>query len=59
MRAAGQALAAILRDEIAALAADGVLFVPLENPLYVPLLTVEGRAAAAAAGIDAPRRSPR
>ncbi|HEX9041100.1 MAG TPA: hypothetical protein VF838_08735 [Trebonia sp.] len=54
VRAAGQALAAILRDEIAALAADGVLFVPLENPLYVPLLTVEGRAAAAAAGIDVP-----
>jgi 5-methyltetrahydropteroyltriglutamate--homocysteine methyltransferase len=54
VRAAGQALAVILRDEIAALAADGVLFVPLENPLYVPLLTVEGRAAAAAAGIDVP-----
>ena len=54
VRAAGQALAAILRDEIAALAADGVLFVPLENPLYAPLLTVEGRAAAAAAGIDVP-----
>jgi 5-methyltetrahydropteroyltriglutamate--homocysteine methyltransferase len=54
VRAAGAALAAILRDEIAALAADGVLFVPLENPLYVPLLTVEGRAAAAAAGLDLP-----
>ncbi len=54
VRAAGAALAAILRDEIAALAADGVLFVPLENPLYVPLLTVEGRTAAAAAGIDVP-----
>jgi 5-methyltetrahydropteroyltriglutamate--homocysteine methyltransferase len=54
VRAAGQALAAILRDEIAALAADGVLFVPLENPLYAPLLTVDGRAAAAAAGIDVP-----
>jgi 5-methyltetrahydropteroyltriglutamate--homocysteine methyltransferase len=54
VRSAGQALAAILRDEIAALAADGVLYVPLENPLYVPLLTVEGRAAAAAAGIDVP-----
>jgi 5-methyltetrahydropteroyltriglutamate--homocysteine methyltransferase len=52
VRAAGAALAVILRDEIAALAADGVLFVPLENPLYVPLLTVEGRAAAASAGID-------
>jgi 5-methyltetrahydropteroyltriglutamate--homocysteine methyltransferase len=54
VRAAGQALAAILRDEIAALAADGVLFTPLANPLYVPLLTVEGRSAAAAAGIDVP-----
>jgi 5-methyltetrahydropteroyltriglutamate--homocysteine methyltransferase len=50
--AAGAALAAILRAEIAALAADGVMFVPLENPLYAPLLTVDGRAAAAAAGID-------
>jgi 5-methyltetrahydropteroyltriglutamate--homocysteine methyltransferase len=52
--AAGAALAAILRDEIAALAADGVLYVALENPLYVPLLTVAGRTAAAAAGIDVP-----
>jgi methionine synthase II (cobalamin-independent) len=52
VRAAGAALAAILRDEIAALAADGVMFVPLQNPLYAPLLTIEGRAAAAAAGID-------
>jgi methionine synthase II (cobalamin-independent) len=52
VRAAGAALAAILRDEIAALAADGVLYVALENPLYVPLLTVDGRAAATAAGID-------
>ncbi len=54
VRAAGQALAVILRDEIAALAADGELFVPLENPLYVPLLTVQGRSAAAAMGIDVP-----
>jgi 5-methyltetrahydropteroyltriglutamate--homocysteine methyltransferase len=45
-------LAGILRDEIAALAADGVLYVALENPLYAPLLTVDGRAAAAAAGLD-------
>ena len=52
VRAAGAALAAILRDEIAGLAADGVMFVPLENPLYAPLLTVDGRAAATAAGID-------
>ena len=54
VRAAGAALAAILRAEIAALAADGVMFVPLANPLYLPLLTVDGRAAAAAAGIDVP-----
>ena len=54
VRAAGAALASILRNEIAALAADGVLYVALENPLYVPLLTVEGRAAGAAAGIDVP-----
>jgi methionine synthase II (cobalamin-independent) len=53
-RAAGAALAAILRDEITALAADGVLYVALENPLYAPLLTVDGRAAAAAAGVDVP-----
>jgi 5-methyltetrahydropteroyltriglutamate--homocysteine methyltransferase len=52
VRAAGAALAVILRDEIAALAADGVMFVPLQNPLYATLLTVDGRAAAAAAGID-------
>ena len=54
VRAAGAALTAILRDEIAALAADGVMYVALENPLYVPLLTVNGRAAATAAGIDVP-----
>ena len=53
VRAAGEALAAIVRDEIAALAADGVLYVALENPLYAPLLTVAGRAASAAAGVDA------
>lgn len=54
VRAAGAALAAILRDEIAALAADGVVYVALENPLYAPLLTVDGRAAAAAADVDVP-----
>ncbi|MGH3251707.1 MAG: hypothetical protein ACRDOI_36620, partial [Trebonia sp.] len=53
-RAAGAALAAILRDEIAGLAADGVMYVALENPLYAPLLTVDGRAAAAAADVDVP-----
>jgi methionine synthase II (cobalamin-independent) len=52
VRAAGAKLAGILRDEIAALAADGVLYVALENPLYAPLLTVDGRAAATAAGVD-------
>lgn len=54
VRAAGAALAAIVRDEIAGLAADGVMYVALENPLYVPLLTVDGRAAAGAAGVDVP-----
>ena len=53
VRAAGIALAAIARAEIVALAADGVMFVPLANPLYAPLLTADGRAAAAA-GIDVP-----
>jgi 5-methyltetrahydropteroyltriglutamate--homocysteine methyltransferase len=52
VQAAGAAFAAILTAEIAALAADGVMYVALENPLYAPLLTVDGRAAAAAAGID-------
>jgi 5-methyltetrahydropteroyltriglutamate--homocysteine methyltransferase len=54
VRAAGAALAAIVRDEIAGLAADGVMYVALANPLYVPLLTVDGRAAAAAGGVDVP-----
>jgi 5-methyltetrahydropteroyltriglutamate--homocysteine methyltransferase len=54
VQAAGAALAAIVRDEIAGLAADGVMYVALANPLYVPLLTVDGRAAAAAAGVDVP-----
>src|SRR6202012_6123421 len=49
--AAGPALAAILRAEIAALAGDGVMFVPLANPLYAPLRTEDGRAAATAAGV--------
>jgi 5-methyltetrahydropteroyltriglutamate--homocysteine methyltransferase len=51
--ASGAALAAILRAEIEALAADGVSYVALVNPLYAPLLTIAGRAALAAAGIDA------
>lgn len=43
VRAHGDALAAILRTEIEALAGDGVAYVALSNPLYVPLLTVDGR----------------
>ncbi len=52
VKAAGAALATLLAAEINALAADGVLYVALENPLYPPLLTADGRAAAAAAGVD-------
>jgi len=51
--AAGGALAGILKAEIEALAGDGVAYVALENPLYAPLLTVAGRVALAAAGLDA------
>lgn len=43
VRTRGEALAAILRQEIQALAADGVAYVALGNPLYAPLLTVAGR----------------
>jgi len=43
IRTAGAALAAILRAEIEALAAEGVAYVALGNPLYPVLLTVEGR----------------
>ena len=43
IRGAGAALAAIVRAEIEALAADGVAYVALGNPLYPVLLTVEGR----------------
>jgi len=42
-RARGEALAAILRAEIEALARDGVVYVVLGNPLYAPLLTSAGR----------------
>ena len=41
--ASAQALAAILRAEIEALASQGVAYVALGNPLYPPLLTVAGR----------------
>jgi methionine synthase II (cobalamin-independent) len=42
-QARGEALAAILRGEIEALARDGVAYVALGNPLYPPLLTRAGR----------------
>jgi len=53
VRARGAALAAVLRAEIQALAADGVAYVALGNPLYPPLLTVAGRERLTAAGLDA------
>jgi methionine synthase II (cobalamin-independent) len=43
IRSAGAALAAIVHAEIEALAAEGVAYVALGNPLYPVLLTVEGR----------------
>jgi 5-methyltetrahydropteroyltriglutamate--homocysteine methyltransferase len=49
----GMALAAVLRSEIEALAAEGVAYVALGNPLYPPLLTVAGRERLMAAGLDA------
>lgn len=42
-RARGEALAALLRTEIEALARDGVAYLVLGNPLYAPLLTQAGR----------------
>ncbi len=53
VRARGAALAALLRAEIEALAAEGVAYVALENPLCPPLLTVAGRERLTAAGLDA------
>jgi methionine synthase II (cobalamin-independent) len=50
--ARGAALAAVLRAEIEALAADGVAYVALGNPLYPPLLTVAGRERLGAVGLD-------
>jgi hypothetical protein len=41
----------VLRAEIEALAAEGVAYVALENPLYPPLLTVAGRERLTAAGL--------
>ncbi|WP_300607757.1 hypothetical protein [Trebonia sp.] len=52
VRARGAALAAIIRAEIEALAAQGVAYVGLGNPLYPPLLTVAGRERLTAAGLD-------
>jgi 5-methyltetrahydropteroyltriglutamate--homocysteine methyltransferase len=49
----GLALAALLRAEIEALAAEGVAYVALANPLYPPPLTVAGREQLSAAGLDA------
>jgi 5-methyltetrahydropteroyltriglutamate--homocysteine methyltransferase len=43
VRACGEAFAAVLREEIEALARQGVAYVVLGNPLYAPLLTVAGR----------------
>jgi methionine synthase II (cobalamin-independent) len=51
VRARGTALAALLRSEIGALAAEGVAYVALANPLYPPLLTVAGRERLAASGL--------
>jgi len=48
----GLALAALLHAEIETLAADGVAYVALGNPLYPPLLTVAGRERLTAAGLD-------
>jgi 5-methyltetrahydropteroyltriglutamate--homocysteine methyltransferase len=47
------ALAAIIRDEAAALAAEGVAYVQLHNPLAGVLLTVAGHEHAKALGLDA------
>jgi 5-methyltetrahydropteroyltriglutamate--homocysteine methyltransferase len=49
----GSAWAGVLRAEIAALAADGVAYVQVHNPIYAFLLTAEGRANAATLGLDA------
>ncbi|OHV41275.1 MULTISPECIES: hypothetical protein [Pseudofrankia] len=49
---AGERLARILRDEITAVAADGVRYVLLTNPAYGFLLTARGRARAVELGLD-------
>jgi len=50
---AAAALAAITRDEIAAVAQQGIAYVLLQNPLAGILLTKRGREQALAAGLDA------
>ena len=50
---AAAALAAIIRDEIAAVAQQGIAYVLLHNPLAGILLTKRGREQAQAAGVDA------
>jgi 5-methyltetrahydropteroyltriglutamate--homocysteine methyltransferase len=52
VQARGAALAAVLRTEIEALAAEGVAYIALGNPLYPPLLTVAGRERLTASGLD-------
>ncbi|WP_034271243.1 hypothetical protein [Actinospica robiniae] len=47
------ALAAIIRDEIAQVAQQGIAYVLLQNPLAGILLTKHGREQAQAAGVDA------
>lgn len=49
----GGELTDIIRDEVAAVAADGVMLVLLTNPLYGFLLSNSGRDRAASLGIDA------
>jgi 5-methyltetrahydropteroyltriglutamate--homocysteine methyltransferase len=52
VEAAGSALARIVRDEIAAVAADGVRYVLLTNPAYGFLLSAAGRSRAGEFGLD-------
>ncbi|KAA9158706.1 methionine synthase [Amycolatopsis acidicola] len=51
-RAAGEALAGIVRDEIAALAGEGIVYIQLHNPVYSFLLSVAGAARARELGLD-------
>ena len=49
---AAAALAAVIRDEIAAVAQQGIAYVLLQNPLAGVLLTTNGRERAQVAGVD-------